>query len=102
MTRRMWMCAISAAAIAALRSQATRLRAAEVGDLKERLLVGLRPQLPAHREFVDRVVELVQQDRLPLDVVMQYLLWARKKKYRPMPYFERALRDEAERRGVEI
>lgn len=82
--------------------QGALLQAEEVGDLKDKLEVGLRPRLPGEFAFIARVVELVELDALPLAVVLQYFQWARKKKYRPMPYFERVIRDEAERRGVEI
>ena len=102
MERRLWLRTAAAALFALVTFNWRRLNAADVTDLKDKLIVGLRPQLPAHREFIDRVVELVEQDQLPLDVVMMYFQWARKKKYRPMPYFERALRAEAERRGAVI
>jgi hypothetical protein len=101
MTRRVVMRAL-AGAICALTFGNLRLAVGEeVGDLKQKLEVGLRPRLQSEFDFIARVVELVELNGLPMEVVLKYFQWARKK-YRPMPYFEKVIRDEAERRGVEF
>jgi hypothetical protein len=59
--------------------------------LREQLL-SLRPRSPQEFEFLDRVVELVDQDKLPLRIVESAFNYARKKhrRYR-FPYFQRAV-----------
>jgi hypothetical protein len=97
----MLMRALAAALGAITLGWLRKANAEEVGDLKQKLEVGLRPRRESEFEFITRVVELVELDGLPMVVVLQYSQWARKK-YRPMPYFEKVIRDEAERRGVVI
>jgi len=79
--------------------------AAEVGDLKLQLEKGLRARRPEEFQFVTLVVTMVGNDTLPLDLVKSVFLWARKKalttRY-PFPYFERALRELASKRGIKI
>lgn len=79
--------------------------AAEVTDLKQQLEKGLKARRPEEFQFVDLVVTMVGNDTLPLDLVKSTFIWARKKalttRY-PFPYFERALRVRAAKRGIKI
>ena len=77
--------------------------AAEVADLKEQLEKGLRATRPDQAAFIDKIVKLVAQDRLPRRIVNASFSWARKR--RPsyhFPFFERALRILAAREGIKI
>ena len=74
----------------------------EKGDLKERLETGLRPRTPREFAYVQRVVDLTQQNKLPLGIVQVTFNWARRKRPYPFPYFERALAIEAGKRGIQI
>ena len=76
--------------------------AIEVADLQDQLENGLRARLPSEFAFIRRVVEMVRADQLPLDLVVGTFQWARRKKPYPFPYFERALRTLAARRGIPI
>jgi hypothetical protein len=76
--------------------------AAQVADLQDQLEAGLQTRRPAEIAFITRVVTLVRQDRLPLALVKSTFQWARPKKPRPFPYFERAMRIRAARIGVQI
>ncbi len=76
--------------------------AIEVADLQDQLESGLRARLPAEFAFIRRVVNLVETDRLPLDLVVSTFQWARRHKRYPFPYFERALRTRAARLGIAI
>ena len=79
--------------------------AVEVGDLKQQLEKGLRARRPEEFKFVELVVKMVANDTLPLPMVKGTFLWARKKamttRY-PFPYFERALRVRAAKKGIKI
>ncbi len=84
-------------------SSATSAAAVEVADLKEQLKSGLLVRRPEEHLFIDRVVRMVEQDRLPVDLVKSVFQWARKKKKNtPFPYFEKALRLRAAELGISI
>jgi hypothetical protein len=68
--------------------------------LKIVLEKGLNARLPSEFAFVDKVVRLVDEGRLPVSVVDSTFLWARRRQPYPFPYFERALRIRAKRLGV--
>ena len=72
-------------------------------DLRQRLESGLRPRTPAEFAFIKRVVKMVEQGKLPRRIVDVTFNWARKKfrRYR-FPYFYRALRIEAAKRGIVV
>ena len=76
--------------------------AASVADLQEQLERGLLARRPVELAFIQRVVTLVQTGRLPLGMVKSTFQWARPKKPRPFPYFERAIRVRAAQIGVPI
>lgn len=71
-------------------------------SLKDTLEKGLKARRPEEFEFVGRVVTLVEQGKLPLDVVLSTFKWARPKKPAPMPYFQRAMQIRAAELGVEL
>jgi len=80
-------------------------RAVDAIGLKSQLEKGLRARRPQEFAFVAVVVEMVENETLPLDLVKGTFLWARKKalttRY-PFPYFERALRERAGKLGIKI
>ena len=79
--------------------------AVEVADLKEQLENGLKARLPADFAFISKVVTLVEQDKLPINVVKAVFQWARKKgaaNNYPFPYFQRALKIRAKKLGIVI
>lgn len=76
--------------------------AAEVAQLQDQLESGLKARRPAEFAFIQRVVTLVEQERLPLPIVVSTYRWAEAKYKQPFPYFVRALRIRAARIGVQI
>lgn len=74
----------------------------DIADLRSRLEKDLLARLPSDFAFVDRVIELVEQGTLPLNLVNRMYLWARKKPKNQFQYFERALRIQASQLGIEI
>jgi hypothetical protein len=77
--------------------------------LKERLLVGLRVKTEADREFIVRVVRLVDRQVLPLKLVDSTYFWARSKAARhrslannPMVFFRPALISRAAKLGIRL
>jgi hypothetical protein len=74
-----------------------------VADLETRLKTGLRARRPEEHRFIERVVLLVREGNLPGKLVDSTYLWAieRQQKY-PYPLFERALRIQADRLGVDL
>lgn len=76
--------------------------AAEIANLQDQLESGLQARRDVELVFITRVVNMVEQDTLPLPLVLSTYQWARPKKPRPFPYFERALRIRAARIGIQI
>lgn len=84
--------------------------AAEQPSLGDRLKKGLRARTPAEVEFLDRVVEHVEDRELSEKLVDRVFFWARKKadqqegskRRRPMIYFRPALTKLALRFGVDL
>jgi len=76
--------------------------AIDVPDLRDTLNSGLKARRPEEFAFTDRVVVLVEIDRLPLPVVESTFKWARPKKPQPYPYFARAMRIRAARLGIQL
>jgi len=74
----------------------------DIADLKTQLNSGLRCRRPEEFEFVNLVVQLVDNLQLSEELVKGTFQWARKKKPYPFPYFERALRERAAEGGVAI
>lgn len=71
--------------------------------LEDRLTTGLRVRRPEDAAFIKEVARLVRSGELPAKLVDSTYLWAlnRQRKY-PFPVFERALRIQADRLGVEL
>ena len=80
-------------------------QAQNVADLQQQLESGLKARRPVEFAFIRRVVVFVQAELLSEDLVKAVFNWARKKarfKKYPYPYFERAMREEARKRGVPL
>jgi hypothetical protein len=71
--------------------------------LESRLTTGLKARRPEDVEFVERVAEMVRTGQLPAKVVDSTFLWAiRRRQSYPFPAFQKALRIQADRLGVDI
>ena len=74
-----------------------------VATLKETLRFGLKARRPVEFEFIDLVVQKVEQKLLPRDMVLSAMTYAQmKNKERPYPYFEFGLKKRAAAIGVEL
>lgn len=74
-----------------------------VASLKDQLLVGLKVRRQVELQFVEEVVRLVNQRRLPTKLVLETFHYARRKPTKhPFQYFQRALAIRAARIGVRI
>lgn len=72
------------------------VHAIETGDLKDTLEKGLYARLPEQFEFINRVVTLVEQEKLSLKLVYSTFKWSRQyDKGRRYYYFELAMRKRA-------
>jgi len=79
-------------------------------SLAEQLRYGLRVSVKSDKQFIDHVVALVQQGKLPKKLVDSTFLWARQRsarksrsrELRPMVYFKPALVLRAKRIGVKL
>jgi hypothetical protein len=77
-------------------------RAVQV-TLKQQLQKGLKVRRPIEFEFVDGVVQMVDEDKLSIDTVNKAFAWSRQRnKFRPYVYFEASLVELAKRDGVDI
>lgn len=77
--------------------------------LEERLMVGLRVKTDRDREFIEHVVDLVVERKLPIKLVDQTYFWARTKaaqhralRNNPMVFFRPALHERAAKIGVRV
>ncbi len=75
---------------------------ATVAGLKDTLEKGLRLRRPVEFAFANRVVFLVQTNRLTRKLVLEAFSYARGKRPYPYPYFERVMRARAAQVGVTI
>ena len=75
---------------------------AQMTDLKETLEKGLKSRRPAEFAFIAKVVNLVNQKKLTLRLLLTTFKWARNKRPHAYPYFERAMRTQAAKLGVTI
>lgn len=85
-------------------SSNSQLWAVEEPSLKDTLEKGLKARLPTEFAFINRVVTLVDQGRLPRKLVLGTFDYARKKghpKY-PFPRFQRAMILRAAKIGVRL
>jgi hypothetical protein len=70
--------------------------------LKTTLEKGLKARRPVEFEFIANVVSLVDNGTLPKSVVETSFLFARDKQPWPYPYFERALKLNAQKLGITL
>jgi hypothetical protein len=76
---------------------------AEVISLEDQLKTGLKARRPEETEFIEEVVRLVDTGRLPRKLVDSTFSWAlRRRQTYPFPAFERALRLQADKLGVDL
>lgn len=75
---------------------------ADEPTLQETLETGLKARRPQEFAFVARVVDLVDQNVLPLKLVQSTFLWARRQPRHPFQYFERAMQVQAARLGIDL
>jgi len=74
-----------------------------VATLTEQLRFGLKARRPLEFEFIDLVVDKVDQKLLPRDMVLSAMTYAQgKNKDRPYPYFEFGMKKRAAAIGVEL
>ena len=74
-----------------------------VADLQDQLENGLKARLPNEFAFIDVVVQRVEARQLTSGEVKSVFQWARRKnKHTPFPYFQRAMRIIAARKGVDL
>lgn len=93
---------ITAPAAGVLPFGRAELAAQQQIDLKDELEAGLKARRPQEFQFIAKVVDMVDQKQLPLEMVRGTFIWARKKKPYPYPFFERALIQRAAKIGVKI
>jgi len=75
----------------------------KVTSLADRLKTGLKARRPEESEFLDQVAHLVRTGALPVKLVDSTYLWAiQRQQKHPYPLFERALRIQADRLGVDL
>jgi len=71
--------------------------------LEDRLSTGLKVRRPEDVAFVDHVAEMVRAGRLPAKVVDSTYLWAiRRRQAHPFPAFQKAIRLQADRLGIDV
>jgi len=76
---------------------------AQVISLEDQLNTGLKTRRPEETEFVEGVARLVNEGKLPRKLVDSTFIWAvRRRQTYPFPAFERALRLQADRLGVDL
>ncbi|MCH7728856.1 MAG: hypothetical protein IH991_20575 [Planctomycetes bacterium] len=76
-----------------------------VANLKDQLNVGLRARRPEEFRFIANIVQMTQQGRLPIKLVLSTFHYVRtKKKDEKFPFviFERALRIRAAKIGIRL
>jgi hypothetical protein len=60
-------------------------------DLKSQLEKGLYARRPVEFEYIEQIIQLVEDGELPRDLVTSTFVWARKKPNRRLQYFQFAL-----------
>ena len=76
-----------------------------VADLHQQLKSGLKARRPLEFAFIAKVVTMVENNELPLDLVMSTFIWTRSnpqaREY-PFVYFQQALRVRAKKLGITV
>ena len=79
---------------------------AQTGDGELTLRELLEKDLRARREmeftFIQRVVDRVEEKKIPLDTVMTMYRWSKHKSRRPYQYFEKGMKVQAARLNVDL
>jgi hypothetical protein len=52
--------------------------------------------------FIEQVVERVKAKQIPISLVQTTFAWARRHQPYPYPYFERGMRERAQKLGVTL
>jgi len=71
-------------------------------DLKSQLQKGLLARRPVEFEYIDQIIQLVEDGELPRELVTSTFVWARKKPSRRLQYFQFALQARARNLDVEL
>ena len=78
---------------------------ANVAGLQQQLVSGLKVTRKDDLAYIEKVVVMVSNDDLPLELVKATFQWTRQnpkaKKY-PFVYFQRALRERAKKLGITV
>ncbi len=99
-TRRSFSASLFATAILGFNSAG---KTQDVASLRDTLRAGLKCRRDEEFEFVDRVVDFVFAGQLPTDLVLNTMVYAQKKRKNiPFPYFEAALKLQAEKLNVDL
>lgn len=69
-------------------------------DLKTQLEKGLYARRPVEFEYIDQIVKLVEEGKLPRKLVTSTFVWAQKNEVRRLQYFQFAL--QARARGLNV
>jgi hypothetical protein len=69
-------------------------------DLKTQLEKGLEARRPVEFEYIAQIVRLVEERKLPRKLVASTFVWARRKPYMKLQYFQFAL--QARARGLDV
>ena len=78
-------------------------RAAEAGALDAGVMkVALHTAAPEEDGFIDRVVDMVNRQILPTDLVESTFLWAKKKPRNKFQYFKHGLILRASQQGIAV
>jgi hypothetical protein len=68
-------------------------------DLQGQLEKGLKARRPVEFAYIAQIVQLVERDELPRELVDSTFVWARKKRTKRLQYFQFALQARASQRG---
>ena len=72
-------------------------------SLREELVNGLRATRDDQKNFIDHIVTMVDEGKLPVSLVYASFRWARKRRSDyPFPYFKYAVRELAKRKRILI
>jgi len=73
---------------------------AEVAELRDQLIFGLRVGREEDTKYINSVVRMVDSGQLRLELVRTTFIWARRKPYNKVQYFQQALKVRAEKEGI--
>ncbi len=70
--------------------------------LRTQLEKGLRVRRPVEFAYVDQIIKLVEEGKLPRRLVTTTFMWAQRKEWRQLQYFQFALQVRARRLPVKL